>query len=112
MPIVFALSLLTLGSWIVIGIYRIDIIRSYVIEKDRNDLEVGLQFAFRCALTVLSIACPCALGLATPTAVMVGTGLGARYGILIKGAEPLEQLSNVIFHELIDFFLPPIILLA
>lgn len=95
-PVVFSLSLLTLVVWIIIGHYRIDLIRSYVMEgKGRPDLEVSLQFAFRCALTVLSIACPCALGLATPTAVMVGTGVGASNGILIKGAEPLEELSKV-----------------
>ena len=74
-PIVIALSLATLGGWLL--------------------LDGDVANAFTAAVAVLIIACPCALGLATPTALMVGTGRGAQLGVLIKGPEVLEQTRRV-----------------
>ena len=53
------------------------------------------QFAFSFGIATLVIACPCALGLATPTAVMVGTGVAASFGVLIKGGDVLEKTSHI-----------------
>jgi Cu2+-exporting ATPase len=65
-------------------------------------LHAEIVFSLRLAIAVLVVACPCALGLATPTAIMVGTGLGAEKGILIKGGaslEKIDQLSAVVFDK-------------
>lgn len=70
-PIVIAVSLLTLGGWLLAG--------------------GSVQAAFTAAISVLVVACPCALGLATPTAILVGSGRASQLGILIKNAEILEQ---------------------
>jgi Cu+-exporting ATPase len=74
-PAVIALSVATLGFWVAVG--------------------AGWGAAFTAAVAVLIVACPCALGLATPTALMVGTGRGAQLGLLIRGPEVLESTRRV-----------------
>lgn len=60
-----------------------------------NPSNSRFKFCFNFGISTLVIACPCALGLATPTAVMVGTGLAASYGILIKSADILEKIKQI-----------------
>lgn len=74
-PAVILIAIITLVSWIISG--------------------YGFEFALARAISVLVISCPCALGLATPTAIMVGTGKGARLGILIRSAEALETAHKI-----------------
>uniref|UniRef100_G3PQ40 Copper-transporting ATPase 2 n=1 Tax=Gasterosteus aculeatus aculeatus TaxID=481459 RepID=G3PQ40_GASAC len=96
-PFIVLVSLLTLVAWLAIGFVNFDIVRENfpVGAAHTSQDEVIVRFAFQASITVLSIACPCSLGLATPTAVMVGTGVGAQNGILIKGGEPLEMAHKI-----------------
>ncbi|MGI5825619.1 MAG: heavy metal translocating P-type ATPase, partial [Bacillota bacterium] len=74
-PVVIGIAVLTFAVWLII--------------------KGNLEFAMSMGIAVLVISCPCALGLATPTAIMVGTGKGAENGILVKSAEALQLLSTV-----------------
>lgn len=74
-PIVMGIALVTLAVWLLAG--------------------AGAEFAISTAIAVLVISCPCALGLATPVAIMVGTGVGASHGILIKSGEALQRAKEV-----------------
>ncbi|MCF0132540.1 MAG: heavy metal translocating P-type ATPase [Blautia sp.] len=74
-PAVMGIALLTMGVWLLCG--------------------ADFEFALSCGICVLVISCPCALGLATPVAIMAGTGKGAENGILIKSGEALETAHNI-----------------
>ena len=74
-PVVMSIAAVTFAVWMIGG--------------------YGLEFSLTCAISVLVISCPCALGLATPVAIMVGTGRGAQMGVLFKNAEALENLHHI-----------------
>ncbi len=74
-PVVMSIAAVTFAVWMLAG--------------------YGLEFSLNCAISVLVISCPCALGLATPVAIMVGTGRGAQMGVLFKNAEALENLHHI-----------------
>ena len=74
-PVVMSIAAVTFAVWMLAG--------------------YGLEFSLNCAISVLVISCPCALGLATPVAIMVGTGRGAQLGVLFKNAEALENLHHI-----------------
>uniref|UniRef100_A0A8D1K2W6 P-type Cu(+) transporter n=1 Tax=Sus scrofa TaxID=9823 RepID=A0A8D1K2W6_PIG len=96
-PFIIIISTLTLVVWIVIGFVDFGVVQKYFPNHSKriSQAEVVLRFAFQTSITVLCIACPCSLGLATPTAVMVGTGVAAQNGILIKGGKPLEMAHKI-----------------
>ena len=74
-PVVMGIAAVTFAVWMIAG--------------------QGLEFSLNCAISVLVISCPCALGLATPVAIMVGTGRGAQMGVLFKNAQALENLHHI-----------------
>merc|ERR1712151_1448246 len=93
-PFVICCSIITFISWKLI----------FMFTNYSNEMTASEQFfnAFMSSISVIVVACPCALGLATPTAVMVGTGVGASHGVLIKGGHALEithKISAVIFDK-------------
>eukprot|EP00071_Canis_lupus_P030154 XP_022263711.1 copper-transporting ATPase 2 isoform X7 [Canis lupus familiaris] len=96
-PFIIIISTLTLVVWIIIGFIDFGVVQKYfpTPNKHISEAEVIIRFAFQTSITVLCIACPCSLGLATPTAVMVGTGVAAQNGILIKGGKPLEMAHKI-----------------
>nr|CCC94738.1 putative copper-transporting ATPase-like protein [Trypanosoma congolense IL3000] len=87
-PVVIVFSVLVLIVWVLLGVFDL------YPRKWRGPGESVLVFAFDFFIATVVAACPCALGLATPTAIMVGTGVGARIGILVKSSVILERMRR------------------
>ncbi|CAI5459521.1 unnamed protein product [Closterium sp. Yama58-4] len=94
-PFVFtimSLSAATFAFWYAVGVHLYPAVLLSDFAGDDSD---PLVLSLRLAISVLVVACPCALGLATPTAILVGTSLGARRGLLLRGGDVLERLAAV-----------------
>lgn len=89
-PVVLSLGLSTFIAWMVISHTSISLPLVF-----HEEGATKIMVCLRLCISVIVVACPCALGLSTPTAVMVGTGVGAQNGILIKGAGPLEKSHTI-----------------
>jgi len=81
-PVVLVIALITFALWVFVGSQYLGV-------------NTAISYGLMCFVGILVIACPCALGLATPTAIVVGVGKGAEHGILIKNAEALEKLKSI-----------------
>lgn len=91
---VMTLSLATFAFWSSVGTQIFpDVLLNEIAGPDGNPLVLSLKLA----VDVLVVSCPCALGLATPTAILVGTSLGARQGLLLRGGDVLERLASIDF---------------
>src|SRR5256714_7887102 len=90
-PVVLVIAALTFIGWAIVGNLTMTSAQAAGVMSASNPWIVAIV----AAITVLVVACPCALGLATPTAIMVGTGKGAEQGILIRGGESLERIHAV-----------------
>lgn len=94
-PVVLLISLVTFVFWFLASSLGI-------VSSEFRQGQTPILFSILFSISVITVACPCALGLATPTAVMVGTGVGARIGILIKGGKPLEiahKVNTIVFDK-------------
>jgi len=95
-PIILGLALLTFMVWVMFPELMTAVLKVFAVYLPWVDpFQTPAELAVFAAIAVLVIACPCALGLATPTALMVGTGLGAERGILIRDGAAIQRLSTV-----------------